>query len=121
MSWHSISHAAAFIIRAENILIGCLGIQLEYAPYAAASILRIFTSKSLPSMHVAASAIACCDMVFSYMFQCLGIISSMLGHTPCVFPSCCNIELLCHGLTCILINLSFLHIFTIKSLHKCSS
>ena len=36
---------------------------------------------------------AFCGMLFSYMFQCLGIFPCMLRHTPCVFSSCCSIEL----------------------------
>ena len=60
---------------------------------AASSILCIFTIKSFPLTHVAAFTIACCGMLFSYMFQYLGILPCMLRHTPCVFPSCCSIEL----------------------------
>ena len=106
MPQHKISYAATSNIR-QNFFIRCLDMLLWITWYPTliysaccgiqSWMLRhsslLFFFHFLPSPHATTSIVTCCSMLFSYLFQCLGILSSMLLQHPLVFSLCCSIEL----------------------------
>ena len=92
--WCGIQHLAEFLHWMPRhptlVYLACCGIQTWMLRHPS----LIFFFHFLPSPHAAASTVACCDMLLSYLFQCLGILSNMLLHPPFIFLLCCSIELL---------------------------